>query len=68
MQLLASREINRIKSLAGMAYSQNRAQVRDTLTGVELEAPDANTVREVYRLAGHNADKLWMAEVLAPKS
>ena len=33
----------------------------------ELEAPDADSVREAYRLAGHQFDAVWVAELLEPK-
>lgn len=34
----------------------------------ELEAPDADSVREAYRLAGHSFDHVWVAEILEPDS
>lgn len=33
----------------------------------ELEAPDADSVREAYRLAGHPFDQVWAAEILEPR-
>lgn len=34
----------------------------------ELEAPDADSVREAYRQAGHPFERVWAADILQAKS